>query len=113
MNVPLAFGQTWIQDHVSAGQRANKPVVMEEYGIRIGDYRVTSGQERDGWYARWQQAVYDSGGAGDLLWMLGCQEPEVAGYRDEYTVYSASDVPSVAFHADAMRARGSYDTGST
>jgi mannan endo-1,4-beta-mannosidase len=112
MNVPLAFGQTWIQDHVSAGQRANKPVVMEEYGIRIGDYGGASGQKRDGWYARWQQAVYDSGGAGDLLWMLGCQDPEVAGNRDEYTVYSASDVPSVALHADAMRTRGLAVTDS-
>ena len=67
---------------------------------------MTLGSERDGWYARWQQAVYDSGGAGDLLWMIGSREREVAGNHDDYTVYSADEIPSVAAHADAMRTRG-------
>jgi mannan endo-1,4-beta-mannosidase len=106
MNVPLGFARRWIDDHVAAGQRANKPAILEEYGIRIGDYGVTLGSERDGWYARWQQAVYDSGGAGDLLWMIGSREPEVAGNHDDYTVYSASEIPSIVVHADAMRNRG-------
>lgn len=105
MNVPPAFGITWIADHVASGERANKPALLEEYGIRIGDYGVTSSVKRDGEYTRWQQAVYDSGGAGDLVWMMGSEEPDVAGYHDDYTVYTAGEIPSVGLHADAMSKR--------
>jgi mannan endo-1,4-beta-mannosidase len=102
MNVDPSFGETWIRDHVAAGKRVNKPVILEEYGIRIGDYGVTSAEDRDRWYADWQQSVYRSGGAGDLLWMMGCHNSEVAGYQDEYTVYSAAEIPSVSNHVGAM-----------
>jgi len=111
MNVPLAFGSTWIADHIASGQRANKPVVMEEYGALIEDPQQTDGktvasvEERNRWYAGWQQTICDSGGAGDLLWMMGSHETEVAGDDDGYTVYSAVDIPSLAAHAAAMSNR--------
>lgn len=110
MNVHPSFADTWIRDHVAAAERANKPAVLEEYGIRIGDYGVTSPADRDLWYASWQQSIANAGGAGDLLWMFGCTDPEVAGYRDDYTVYAGSDVPSLINHARAMSARNAIAT---
>jgi hypothetical protein len=80
------------------------PVHVET--VKINGKDVAAALERDGWYARWQQVVYDSSGAGDLLWMIGSREPKVAGNRDDYTVYSAGEIPSVAAHGSAMWNRG-------
>ena len=111
MNVPLEFGVTWISDHVDAGRRANKPVILEEYGIKIGDHEVTSSSERDKWYAAWRQSVYESGGAGDLLWMIGSHEASVARNRDDYTIYSAEEIPALSMLAAGMRTRSlRFDT---
>jgi mannan endo-1,4-beta-mannosidase len=95
MNVPLEFGSAWITDHVEAGRRADKPVLLEEYGIKIGGPDATSSAERDEWYAVWRQTVYEAGGAGDLLWMIGSHEASVAGNYDDYTIYSAEEIPAL------------------
>jgi mannan endo-1,4-beta-mannosidase len=105
MNVPLAFGRTWITDHIEAGRHAGKPVLLEEYGIKIGDYDVRSNAERDEWYATWRQTVYESGGAGDLLWMMGSREASVAGNADDYTIYAADEIPSFSSNAAGKRMR--------
>ena len=97
MNVSNEFGNTWIEDHIAAGVRANKPMILEEYGIR-------EPQERDLWYGRWLDSLYRGGGAGDLLWMIGSRHEAVAGNRDDYTVYSADEIPSVVAHIQAMTA---------
>jgi mannan endo-1,4-beta-mannosidase len=108
MNVPLKFASTWIVDHIAAGGRANKPVIMEEYGIAIGDHGVASAIERDAWYAHWLEAVYENDGSGDLLWMVGSHEASVKDFRDEYTVYSGDEVP-LAIHAENMRTRAGFE----
>jgi mannan endo-1,4-beta-mannosidase len=111
MKVPIDFGSAWIRDHVNSGQHANKPVLLEEYGIAIAqpsepdEYRTATVAERNGKYSEWLETVYDSRGAGDLLWMMGCHRPDVQGYYDEYTVYSATDIPFLGAHATAMRNR--------
>ena len=38
----LEFASQWIADHIAAGNRANKPVVLEEYGIKIDGRAVRS-----------------------------------------------------------------------
>jgi mannan endo-1,4-beta-mannosidase len=100
--VPNSFGNTWIADHIAAGERANKPALLEEYGARIGP-DVANAADRDDCYANWLASNFMGGGAGDLIWMLGSHASDVAGYRDDYTVYSADEVPSVAAHAAVMR----------
>lgn len=90
------FGDTWVKDHVESGARANKPTIMEEYGLETA-------AERDEWYLQWLASVRLHGGAGDLLWMLGSGEPDVSGFRDTYTVLDASEVPAVAAHAREMQ----------
>jgi len=99
---PAAFGDTWVKDHVAAGQRANKPAIMEEYGLELG--AAVTPDQRNQWYASWLQSVFQAGGAGDLLWMIGSSDAQVTGYHDEFTVLSGAEVPAVAAHAAQMAA---------
>jgi mannan endo-1,4-beta-mannosidase len=98
------FLEVWIKDHVESGQRANKAMLLEEYGIKIDGTTIGTVTERNQWYERWLSAVQQLGGAGDLLWMIGCVNPDTAGFKDDYTVLSADEVPAVVAHAQAMRA---------
>ena len=67
----------WIGRHVRMGQRAGKPVVLEEYGLR-------DEAARERWYPEWTRAAEEGGGS--LVWMMGSRNPEVAGFRDEFTI---------------------------
>ena len=91
------FGSSWIRDHIEAGQRANKPMLIEEYGLKID----ATGPSRDTVFETWLQTVTASGGAGALLWMIAGQGSDMKRYPDydHYTVYSAEDVPSVCAFA--------------
>jgi mannan endo-1,4-beta-mannosidase len=102
MKHPPEFLPVWIEDHVGAGQRANKPMLLEEYGIQIDGKTVASTSDRNHWFAKWLTAVQQLGGAGDLLWMLGGITPDTAGFRDAYTVLNADEVPAIRSHAEAM-----------
>ena len=82
----LEFAEQWIVDHIAAGKRANKPVVLEEYGLKIDGYRVNSALERDRWLHRWRELVQQMDGGGTLVWMLGCDAPDASAYRDAYTI---------------------------
>ena len=84
MGHPPSFAETWIRDHVQSGARANKPMLLAEYGLRLGE--VKSAAERNQWYARWAESVDAAGGAGHLLWMLGSGAPEVAAFQDPFTL---------------------------
>ena len=94
------FAETWIRDHVASGRRANKPAILEEYGLELSSTVTTS--DRNRWYGDWLNSVFQAGGAGDLLWMIGGNEADVAGFRDQYTVLSGAEVPAVAAHATQM-----------
>jgi mannan endo-1,4-beta-mannosidase len=85
--------RAWIARRLAAGRRAGKPVLLEEYG--------SDAAERDAVYAAWLETVRRHGGAGALLWMLGSHAPDVAGFRDRYTVFGAGELPSVAAYAHA------------
>ena len=89
----LAFGDQWVQDHAKAAERAGKPVLMEEYGLKLGDAVVPDGPARNAWFAEWLTAVKQSSTAGSLLWMLGGTEADTSGYKDDYVVYRPDEVP--------------------
>ena len=82
----LEFAEQWIVDHITAGKRAKKPVVLEEYGLKIDGYRVNSALERDRWLRCWRELVQQMDGGGTLVWMLGCDAPDTSAYRDSYTI---------------------------
>jgi mannan endo-1,4-beta-mannosidase len=83
----LEFAERWIAGHIAAGNRAGKPVVLEEYGLKIDGVSVRSPLERDQWLDNWRRSVTELGGGGALQWMLGCREPDTSGYCDDYTIY--------------------------
>jgi len=91
----LEFGDQWVTDHTAVGKRAGKPVLMEEYGLKLGDAVVPDSAARNAWFTRWLKSVKDSGTAGALLWMLGGTESDTAGYTDPYVVYKADEVASL------------------
>jgi mannan endo-1,4-beta-mannosidase len=90
------FMETWIRDHVGSGQRANKPMILEEYGV------VRPASDRNRIYREWLGSVRSLGCAGDLLWMAGGRTPDTIGFRDDYTIYSVDDVPALKEHATSM-----------
>jgi mannan endo-1,4-beta-mannosidase len=99
------FGETWIRDHVASGQRANKPMLLEEYGLALNTSAAPTPADRKTWYSRWIHSVFEAGGGGDLLWMLGNSDPETAGFRDDFTIYSAVEAPPLGAHREEAVAR--------
>lgn len=77
--VSAAFGTQWIREHAALGNEAGKPVVLEEFGL------PESCDRRFDYYAEWRRLASEAG-AGALLWMIGCDEPESAGFCDRYTL---------------------------
>jgi mannan endo-1,4-beta-mannosidase len=101
---PVTFGTRWIAEHIDAGRRANKPMLIEEYGLVIESGKAS----REAAFQTWLNQVVSSSGAGALLWMIAGTGSDGQPYPDydHYTVYSAEDVPSIcAFARNALTAR--------
>ncbi len=96
---PPGFLTTWLQDLAGSGQRANKPMLLEEFGIKLDTRAPDPGVRRNEVYAEWLDAADRSGIAGTMLWMAGGTAPDIVGFRDDYTIYSASEVPALVAHA--------------
>jgi mannan endo-1,4-beta-mannosidase len=88
---PAEFGARWIREHIQAGNRANKPMLIEEYG-------TTEPASRDRVFAHWWSVIQEERGAGGLLWMIASTADDGQPYPDydHYTVYSPAEIPSVA-----------------
>ena len=83
-------------EHIAAGQRANKPMVIEEYGIESTDNRNIIFDE-------WLKEIEQLGGSGDLLWMLGLPKAQGQPYApDAFVVSDPAEVPAVREHAARM-----------
>jgi mannan endo-1,4-beta-mannosidase len=97
------FGRHWITDHIDAGARAGKPVVMEEYGW-------TDKSTRNDVYREWLDAMYLGGGAGDMYWMIAAAQDDGTPYPDfdGFTMY-AHDVPQAI---EAHIARVNYNNSA-
>ncbi|KAG8864506.1 hypothetical protein FRB96_005009 [Tulasnella sp. 330] len=59
---PVGFGNTWITAHVAVGQKLNKPVIMEEFGVTNSNQTTT--------YNTWLNTGLTSGLAGKLVLTL-------------------------------------------
>jgi mannan endo-1,4-beta-mannosidase len=94
------YGSYWIDDHLSAGSRAGKPVVLAEYGWR-------DQATRNDVYQDWLDRMYNQGGAGDLVWMLAGQQDDGTLYPDfdGFTVYKSTAPASILTHASQMATR--------
>lgn len=58
-----AFGSRWIREHIEAANRANKPMLIEEYGLQ-------DRAARDRVFSAWRTAIDENRGAGGLVWMI-------------------------------------------
>jgi mannan endo-1,4-beta-mannosidase len=96
---PPAFLSTWLQELAGSGRRANKPMLLEEFGIKLDMNTPDPAARRNQVYAEWLGAADQFGIAGDLLWMAGGTATDIAGFRDDYTIYTAGEIPAVAAHA--------------
>ncbi len=113
---PVAWGTTWIENHLADGAAAGKPVVIEEYGLSVDGSVITDEATRDAGYAAWTGAVLASGGAGDQFWLLtsrvddGSFYPDYDGYRvmwfNDPTNPTVNLARQLAAHAAAMAAAG-------
>lgn len=81
------FPRRWIRDHTEAAAKAEKPVILEEFGISEDDDPEMTEESRQALYRDWTNQIQAEGGAGALIWMLGSRSAEVAGFRDKYTLY--------------------------
>lgn len=91
------WGTQWIKDHIDAAKVANKPAVLEEYGIKSNQESV---------YKTWNDTVLNNGGAGTMFWTLtgvgfdGKQDyPDYDGFR---VLYPSSIASAIMENAKAM-----------
>jgi mannan endo-1,4-beta-mannosidase len=94
------FGLRWIEQHSTAARRAQKPMLLEEFGLRVGDGFVRTESDRDALYTEWLQASA-AGGSGSLFWMLAGVEPDGQRFRgaDRYCLFGADEAPAIVAHA--------------
>lgn len=92
------FGARWIREHIEAGQRANKPMLIEEYGYKTAGANDDDGKkQRDDVFHVWLDQVLQSDGSGALVWMIASvmEDGQLYPDYDHYTAYTAADVPSI------------------
>ena len=80
------FGARWIREHIEAGRRAGKPMLIEEYGVKFD----APGAGRANVFKTWLDQVEASQGAGALVWMIAATRADGTLYPDYdgYTVYA-------------------------
>ncbi|KAL1902448.1 hypothetical protein Sste5346_001429 [Sporothrix stenoceras] len=95
----FSWGNRWIEQHADAGNRAKKPVVLEEYGSPQRNDHSTV-------LLPWQQVVLNTSIAADQVWQFGPANLsfDVTKMGDEFSVYAdAADFVTVSQkHAQAM-----------
>lgn len=82
----VEFGRMWIREHNQAAARANKPVLLEEYG-------ALPSPERPAIYGEWLAEVESSNALGSLLWMLGL--PKGPGQQYGLDGYGTTEGPEL------------------
>ncbi len=102
----LDFADRWIRDHAKAGEQAKKPVLMEEYGLKVGDAVVPDIVTRNRWFSRWLDTISSTGTAGALLWMLGGSQAETRGFKDDYTICTCEELSGVLAPSSAQQIAG-------
>jgi len=112
---PVAWGTTWISQHIADATALGKPLVLEEFGLAINAAQgVPDEATRDAGYQTWIDTVRAQGGAGDQFWLLtsrvddGSFYPDYDGYRVVWSSDPANPTAALAkllsAHAQQMAA---------
>ncbi|KZW01219.1 CEL4a mannanase [Exidia glandulosa HHB12029] len=93
------FGTQWITDHAAMQKSANKPVIIEEFGVTSNQPTV---------YQSWLSTVSTSGLTGELIWQAGSHFPDgTNSWDDGYAIFPDSAAyPTVTAAAKALKTRG-------
>jgi mannan endo-1,4-beta-mannosidase len=87
------WGLMWIREHIEAARRANKPVLLEEYG-------AVARPDRAQIYETWLREIEDANALGDLLWMLGLPKGPSQPYDpDNYVISAGPEMDVIRSHA--------------
>lgn len=93
-----AWGTQWISDHAASQKAANKPVILEEFGVT---------QNQPSTYQTWLNMVASSGLTGEMIWQAGSHFPDGDTANDGYAVYPDGPVyPILKSFAATLKARG-------
>ncbi|KZS88118.1 glycoside hydrolase family 5 protein [Sistotremastrum niveocremeum HHB9708] len=93
-----AWGSQWISDHATSQKNANKPVVLEGFGITVNQASICTD---------WLKTVVSSGLAGFQYWQGGSTFPDGTTHNDGYAVYPGTTVYFVIEQGAAdLKARG-------
>lgn len=84
------WGVRWIRDHIEAGSKAGKPVVLGEFGWQDEATKAAT-------YTDWIETIYEMKGGGWQFWRLVA--PTDAGIRpndtERFDIYYPSEIASV------------------
>ncbi|KAG9099247.1 hypothetical protein FS749_001754 [Ceratobasidium sp. UAMH 11750] len=93
-----AWGVQWIKDHAASQKAANKPVIIEEFGVVDNKVPV---------YTQWLDTVISSGLTGDLVWQAGSSLSFGMAHDDGYTIYPGeAEYTLQTQYAAKLKARG-------
>jgi mannan endo-1,4-beta-mannosidase len=91
------FGRRWIQEHIAAGNRANKPILLEEFGVSL------TPEARTAVYAAWLDEVRAQGGLGAMVWMIGLPKSPAQPYAlDAYAITEGPELDVLRLHSQLM-----------
>ncbi|QRV79394.1 Cellulase (glycosyl hydrolase family 5 protein) [Ceratobasidium sp. AG-Ba] len=92
------WGVQWIKDHAASQKAANKPVIIEEFGVTSDKVNT---------YTQWYNAVISSGLTGDLVWQAGSYVSTGQTWDDGYAIFpNTAEYTLQTQHAAALKARG-------
>jgi mannan endo-1,4-beta-mannosidase len=99
----LVWGEQWIIDHLEVGRRVGKPMVLEEYGAKVGRENGNLGLVTKGWperrraYRRWNELMLTRGGNGFMPWMLAGIDEDKPRYPDydRYVFYKDDETGAI------------------
>ncbi|EUC64250.1 mannan endo-1,4-beta-mannosidase [Rhizoctonia solani AG-3 Rhs1AP] len=98
-NITL-WGVQWIRDHAASQKAANKPVILEEFGVTEQYGRVNI-------YPTWWKEMVSSGLAGDLIWQAGSTLSYGNAHDDGYTIFPGeTEYTLQTQYAAELKARG-------
>jgi mannan endo-1,4-beta-mannosidase len=94
-----AWGVQWIKDHAAEQVRANKPVILEEFGF--------PGTTRTSMYSSWYSTIESVGLAGDMIWQAGTRfSTGWSSHDDGFTIFTTDPVYALQqTHNAKMKAR--------
>jgi len=94
-----SFGSQWITDHATMQKAANKPVIIEEYGVLQSPAQTLP---------IWGATIVSSGLTGEAFWQLGSHSSGGFYWDDGYCIYPDSGATYTVVTAIAanVKARG-------